>query len=315
MRRAFSLLVLGLVSLTAGPLAADKVVLRDGRTLETKKPPQIRGRQAVLTLTDGSLVSIPAAEIDTRRTAEAASNAAEASKSPTAAPLVARPPTLVDAARATREGKKAAVVLTDQDVAAGTLDSPDEKKAAGDGSVVVSNVVAKKAGTGTTVTGSVQNVGGSPVEGVGVTIELVGEGGKTVASSFGQLSADALAPGEKATFTAQMDTEATAQNVRALPRWRAARETKDTNDTKDAKGEKAERGAAAGKGAATKDPNAAAEPTPTPKPAPAATPAPVLRSPDQPAPRASAPVGAPSTPGGSYVPQPSSSQAKPPGGV
>ncbi len=311
MRRAFSLLVLGLVSLTAGPLAADKVVLRDGRTLETKKPPEIRGRQAVLTLTDGSLVSIPAGEIDTQKTAAAAANAAEASKLPTAAPIVARPPTLVDAARATREGKKAAVVLTDQDVAAGTLDSPDEKKVAGDGSIVVSNVTAKKAGSGTTVTGSVQNVGGSPVEGVGVTIELVGEGGKTVASSFGQLSADALAPGEKASFTAQMDTEATAQNVRVLPRWRAA---KDAKDTKDAKGEKVDRGAAAGKGGATKDPNAAAEPTPTPKPAPAATPAPVLRSPDMPAPRANAPVGAPSTPGGSYVPQPSSSQAKPPGG-
>ena len=123
MRRAFSLLVLGLISLTAGPLAADKVVLKDGRTLETKKPPEIRGRQAVLVLADGKLVSIPASEIDTAKTAAAAAKAAEAAKVPAAAPGVARPPSLVDAARATRDGKKASVVLTDQDVAGGILDA------------------------------------------------------------------------------------------------------------------------------------------------------------------------------------------------
>ena len=80
------------------------------------------------------------------------------------------------------------------------------------------------------MTGSVQNVGEGAVEGVGVTIELVGEGGKTVASAFGQLSADVLAPGEKATFTAQLDTEATAQNVRVMPRWRAREKEGDETD-------------------------------------------------------------------------------------
>ena len=64
MRRVLSLLVLGLIGLLSGPLAADQVVLRDGRTLDTKKPPVIKGRQAVLTLADGKLVSIPAAEIE-----------------------------------------------------------------------------------------------------------------------------------------------------------------------------------------------------------------------------------------------------------
>lgn len=305
MRRAFSLLVLGLVSLTAGPLAADKVVLKDGRTLETKKPPEIRGRQAVLVLADGQLVSIPASEIDTQKTAAAAAKAAEAAKLPTAAPVVARAPSLVDAARATREGKKATVVLTDQDVAAGLVETGEEKKAPGGGRVIVSNVSAKKAGAGTTVTGSVQNVGESTVEGVGVTIELVGEGGKTVASSFGELSADVLAPGEKATFTAQLDTEATAQNVRAMPRWRA-RATQEGGGTNPA--------SPAGKSGAAAAATPPAEPTPTPVPAPAATPAPPRRSSDMPAPPANAPVGAPSRPGGSYVPQPSSDQPKPPGG-
>ena len=308
MRRAYSLLVLGLVSLTAGPLAAGQVVLKDGRTLETKKPPQIRGKQAVLVLADGKLVSIPASEIDTEKTAAAAAKAAEAAKLPAPTPVVARPPSLVGAARATQEGRKASVVLTDQDVAAGTLDPGEEKKAAGDGRVVVSNVSAKKAATGTTVTGSVQNVGDSAVEGVGVTVELVGEGGKTVASSFGQLSADALAPGEKATFNAQLDTEATARDVRVLPRWRS----------KVKQGDKTDPASPAGKAAAAPGATPPAEPAPAPTPAPpapVATQAPPLRSSDMPAPPANAPVGAPAKPGGGYVPRPSSDQPKPPGGV
>ncbi len=305
MRRAFSLLVLGLLSLIAGPLAADKVFLKDGRTLDTKKPPEIRGRQAVLVLTDGKLVSIPASEIDTAKTAAAAAKAMEAGKLPAPTPIAARAPSLVDAANATRDGKKASVVLTDQDVAAGQLDEGGEKKPAGDGRVVVSNVSAKKAASGTTVTGSVQNVGEGTVEGVGVTIELVGEGGKTVASTFGELSADVLAPGEKATFTSQLDTEATAQNVRAMPRWRA----------RENEGEKSDPSSPAGKAAAAREATPPAGPAPVPSPAPAATRAPAPRSPDMPAPPASAPVGAPSTPGGGYVPQPSSSQPKPPGGV
>ena len=42
MRRVPSLLVLGLMSLLGGPVAADQVVLRDGRTLDTKKPPVLK---------------------------------------------------------------------------------------------------------------------------------------------------------------------------------------------------------------------------------------------------------------------------------
>jgi len=307
MRRAISLLVLGLISLTAGPLAAGQVVLKDGRTLETKKPPEIRGKQAVLLLADGQLVSIPVSEIDTEKTAAAAAKASEAAKLPTAAPVVARPPTLVDAAHATRDAKKASVVLTDQDVAAGTIDTGDGKKTAGEGRVIVSNVSPKKNASGTAVTGSVQNVGEGPVEGVGVTIELVGEDGKTLASTFGELSADVLAPGEKATFTAQLDTKAAAQNVRVLPRWRPTEKQGDKNEPASAAG-RADKDAAAAKAT----PPAAATPAPTP--APSATRAPVLRSPDMPAPPASAPIGAPSKPGGGYVPKPSSDQAKPPGG-
>lgn len=306
MCRAYSLLVLGLISLTAGPLAAVEIILKDGRTIESKKPAVIRGSQAVLVLADGKLVSIPASEIDTAKTAAAAARAAEAAKVPTAVPTAARPPSLVDAARATRDGRKASVVLTDQDVAGGYLEPSEEKKAAGAGRVIVSNVSARKSASGTVVTGSVQNTGESVVEGVAVTIEAVGGEGQTVASAFGQLSADVLAPGEKATFTAQLDAETSAQNVRVSPRWQAGKQAAGAADP----------ASSTGRSAPAKGETPPVEPTPAPTaaPTPAPTPAPVLRSPDMPAPAPNAPVGAPGKPGGSYVPQPSSNQPKPPGG-
>ncbi len=305
MRRVLSLLVLGLLSLLNGPLAADQVVLKDGRTLDTKKPPEIRGRQAILVLADGKLVSIPAAEIDAEKTAALARKTAETVKA-TGTPAAASAPTLAGAAQATRDAKKATVVLTDQDVAGGFLEPEAEKKSAGSGRVVVSNVSAKKSANGTTVTGSVQNVGSGAVEGVAVTVEVVGDKGQTVSSAFGQLSADALAPGEKATFTAVVDAAVSAQNVRTVPKWRASRKESEESGT----------AAAGGKPAAAKGEAPGAEPPPTPVPAPAKAPEPPpqVRPPDVAAPPANAPVGAPSQPGGTYVPQPSSDQPKPPGG-
>lgn len=295
MRRVLSLLVL-----VAGPLVADQVVLKDGRVLETKKPPVVRGRQAVLVLPDGKLVSLPAAEIDTEKTAALAAKAAAAPAAEQAPAAVA--PSLVGAARASTSSRKAAVVLTDQDVAGGVVETADEKGRA-PGRVVVSNVSARKVGSGTTVTGSVQNVGESPIEGVAVTIEAVGADGKTIASAFGQLSADALAAGEKATFTAQLGAEAGAQNVRVLPRW---------TEPKSAAGSSG--GAGAKDAGATEKTPAAEPPPPTPAPARPAAPTPPPRPPDVAAPPANAPVGAPSAPGGTYLPPPASGQPKPPGG-
>lgn len=302
MRRVLSLLVLGLISLLSGPLAADQVVLKDGRTLDTKKPAEIRGRQAILVLADGKLVSIPAAEIDQEKTAALAAKATAAAK-PAATPPPAAT-TLAGAAQATRDGRKATVVLTDQDVAGGWLEPEAEKKPGGGGRVVVSNVSAKKTSNGTTVTGSAQNVGNGAVEGVTVTVEAVGEKGETVSSAFGQLSADTLAAGEKATFTAFLDTAASASNVRTLPRWRSTQK----------EAEEAGKAPAGGKQAAAKGEAPPAEPSPTPVPTKAPEPTPPPRAPDVAAPPANAPVGAPSQPGGAYVPQPSSDQPKPPGG-
>lgn len=307
MRRVLSLLVIGLISLLVWPLEADKVVLKDGRTLDTKKPPVIRGRQAILVLPDGRLVSMPATDIDAEKTAALAKKAAEAPKV-VATPAPLRAPTLVDAARATQTAKKANVVLTDQDVARGYLEVASGSAEKGEGEVVMGPVTSKKGPTGWTIEGSVMNTGKAPVLGVSVTIEALGAKGKSIATSFGQLAKDSLEPGEKATFRAQVDTDQQVERFTYVPRWKVLAPAPK-------EGEKAAEGAAkpeSGKPGGAEGEGQEIPPTPVPTPPPAPTPPPI--PPGMAAPQANVPVGAPAQPGGGYVPQPSSDQPKPPGG-
>lgn len=301
MRRVLSLLVLGLIGLLSGPLAADQVVLRDGRTLDTKKPPVIKGRQAVLTLADGKLVSIPAAEIDLEKTAALAKKAAETPKS-AEAPPPPRAPSLVDAARATQNARKAAVVLTDQDVAGGYLDVSSGSPEKGEGEVSIGPTTTKKTDAGYVIEGSVMNSGKAPVLGVSVTVEAVGADGKSIATTYAALAKDVLDPGEKASFRAQVDTDKTADRFTYLPRWKVIAPPAKEGEPGEGDGEKKEPGAPG------------EEAPPPPPPAPAKEEAPPQRPPDMAAPPPNAPVGAPAQPGGSYLPPPSSNQPKPPGG-
>jgi hypothetical protein len=303
MRRLLLLLVLGFL---VGPVSADKVVLKDGRTLDTKKPPVIRGRQAVLQLSDGQIVSVPASEIDQAKTAALAKKGAEAPKV-VATPAPVRAPSLVDAARAGQSAKKAAVVLTDQDVAGGYLEVSTASAEKGEGEVVMGPVTTKKGPTGYVIEGSVMNAGKAPVLGVSVTIEAVGAKGKSIASTFGQLSKDALDPGEKATFRAQIDTAETAERFTYVPRWKILAPPPPKEGEEGEAGRNAESRPREG----NEGENEAA-PTPAPEPTPEPTPEPP--PPGWAAPAPNAPVGAPSQPGGSYLPPPSDNQPKPPGG-
>ena len=63
------------------------VVLRGGKTLELSKPYVIRGTQAVLTLKDGTVVSVVAGEID-RAATQAARTRSVAKKSDETAEVV-----------------------------------------------------------------------------------------------------------------------------------------------------------------------------------------------------------------------------------
>lgn len=311
MRRVSSLLVPVLLSLLSASAAADQVVLKDGRTLETKKPPVVKGRQAILTLADGKLVSIPAAEIDAEKTAAATKKSAEAKAAPQATPVPPRAPTLVDAAQASRSAKKATVVLTDQDVAGGLLEVSSGSPEKGEGEVTIGPVTSKKDDAGWSIEGSVMNSGKAPVVGVSVTIEAIGAQGKRITTTFGLLAKDTLDPGESASFRASVATEEKVERFTYVPRWKIVAQPRKA-------GEPGSEGAGEGESEARETPPAGESPEdrpkPQPTPAPAPEPTPPQYPPDVAPPTANAPVGAPAQPGGTYLPPPSTDQPKPPGG-
>jgi hypothetical protein len=71
MRRPIPALTVALLlALTAVPLAAYTVYLKDGRTVQTKDKPRIVNGRALVTLLNGTEAAFDAREIDTRRTEE-----------------------------------------------------------------------------------------------------------------------------------------------------------------------------------------------------------------------------------------------------
>jgi hypothetical protein len=308
MRRIVTLPALAVLLLLAGGgVGEDVVVLKDGRTLEIMGTPVTKGRIVLLKMRDGTLCSIPADEIDGPKT-----EAARAKPAPTPASKAEsslRPPRPAEIAGKKSE-RKAAVALTDEQVAKGQNEDVAEKKDEDQERVDVTNAAATKSPSGYSITGSVLNSGNVDVSGISVTIEGVA-GGKTVATTFGQVAKDQLAPGEKSTFTAEMKETADIQTFRYVARWQTKVAVKSAVPSDWGGGvtppPKPPEGADAAKteGAGEKS----AEPTPVPTPRLVRIP-----SPDVPAPPANAPIGKPDKPGGTFLPQPTGDQPKPPGG-
>ncbi len=282
----------------AAAAAADEIWLKDGRSIATTKPVVTKGSLALITTTDGVLISVPLKEIDKEKTAEAKRLASAPTPAPT--PNLMRPLTPVEAARQ-KSGRKAVVTLTDDTVAHGFGDEGggERKQGEGEGKVDVSNTSATRTKDGYGFTGSVQNTGAGPVTGVSVTIEVVGRDGKTFSSAFAQVAKDNLEPGEKTTFQASASLDGDAASFRYIPRWQVPVPPKAPSESKGAPG------AAAG------GPPAEGEPTPAPTPPPAPTLVPIPRG-DVAPPMANAPVGNPAS--GTFLPPPDGPRttAKPP---
>ncbi|PYQ37642.1 MAG: hypothetical protein DMF55_00050 [Acidobacteria bacterium] len=100
-----------LVFLAAAAGAAEVIVLKGGVVVQLQRPPVRRGNNVLLTRTDGTLLSVPASEIDAAATA-----ARRAVPPPAPEPPPARPATLAEAARASHEAPKARVKITDANV-------------------------------------------------------------------------------------------------------------------------------------------------------------------------------------------------------
>lgn len=297
-----------LLLLAAGGAGEDVVVLKDGRTLEIVGAPVTKGRMVLLKTRDGTLFSIPADEIDGPKT-----EAARAKAAPTATPMAEsslRPPRPAEIAGKKSE-RKAAVVLTDDQIAKGQNEEGAEKKdEEGEERVDVTNAAATKNPSGYAIAGSVLNSGKVDVSGIAVTIEGVA-GGKTIATTFGQVAKDQLAPGEKSTFTADLKETVDIQTFRYVARWQTKMAVKSavpsdwgggaTPPPKPPEGADAEKTEGAGEKSTV--------PTPVPTPKLVRIP-----SPDVAAPPANAPIGSPEKPGGTFLPKPTGDQPKPPVG-
>ncbi len=297
-----------LLLLAAGGAGEDVVVLKDGRTLEIAGAPVTKGRLVLLKMRDGTLVSIPAEEIDGPKTEAARAKAAPAPTPKAAANVGPLRPAEIAGKKSER---KAAVVLTDDEVARGeTEEGAAKKDETTEERIDVVNAAATKGPTGYAISGSVLNSGNVDVSGIAVTIEGVA-GGKTVATTFGQVAKDQLAPGEKSTFTAEMKEPAEIQTFRYVARWQTKVAVKGAASADSGGGvtppPKPPEGAEAAKaeGAGEKS----AEPTPVPTPKLVRIP-----SPDVASPPANAPIGSPEKPGGTFLPKPTGDQPKTPGG-
>jgi len=291
------LLVVVVLACLAGLAGADEIWLKDGRRIVTKKPFVQKGSLALLTTTDGVLLSIPLSEIDLDKTSAEKARAAAATPVPTAG--VPKPLTPVEAAKQ-KSGRRAAVVLTDDTVAHGIGEEGGERKEGEDeGRVDVANTSATKTKEGYSFSGSVINSGASEVSGVSLTVEIVGKDGKTFSSAFAQLAKDTLGPGEKSTFTASTPLEGEAASYRYVPRWQVRIPAKPAGDAKSPEG-------------AASKPEAEGGPTPAPTPPPAPTLVPISR-PDVSPPAANAPTGNPAS--GVFIPQNDTTKPspKPPG--
>lgn len=293
-------------------LFADEVVLKDGKTLITSKPYVVKGKQAIVTMKDGTVMAVPVAEIDLTKTAEA--NKARVVTEVRVA--VSKPLTPAEAARS-KSVRKAAIVLSDEDVSHSMGGGSSEPgKEDGEGRVEVVSVSVKKGKSGYTLSGSVFNSGKGEVLAVSVTVEAVGEDNKTLATAFGNIAKDNLASGEKSAFTAELPTEAAVSNFRYVPHWQTKTLVKPAL-TGGNVSQSSQPAASGGKNPARPSgeapPAGETPPTPEAKPAPKAEPTPAPR-PDYAAPSANAPIGAPTQPGGTYLPQPSADgQPKQPG--
>jgi hypothetical protein len=210
---------------TAGAGLAEVVVLKGGAVISLQRPAVRRGNNVLLTRTDGTFVSIPASEID--RAATAAANSAPPPPSP-ASSTPARPATLAEAARATRDVPKARVRITDANVAhgessaaAGSAEAEPAKDAStGSGRIDVADYTQAKSGDALVVRGTLRNPGSTPATSVQMTVAALDAKGQIIASGEAGVSSGTIEPNKTAAFSLTIPVGARAVgSLRFSPRW------------------------------------------------------------------------------------------------
>jgi hypothetical protein len=204
--------------------AGDVVVLKGGARLELRKPPERQGSLVLLTRSDGTLLSVRAADVDWKATAAARNAGGSASQGPSVA---GSPETPAEAARASREGPKARVKLTDADVGhVVEEESPAEKKDAvvrsGAGRLEVVDYAQERSGTSLIVRGTIRNTGGAPAANVKMTVTGMDEKGETIATGEAVISNGVVESGGTVSFSVTIPVgEKFVGSLRFAPQWLA----------------------------------------------------------------------------------------------
>ena len=216
-----------LLAAAASLRAADVVVLKGGSRIELKKPPVRQGAVVLLTRSDGTLLSVSAADIDWRATASASA----AGRGPAPAPVVAAPAeTPAEAARSGRPGAKAKVKLTDADVShTGEVENASGEKEKKEGEtrsaaarLEVADYSQEKSETDLVVHGSLRNSGGVPASNARMSVMALDEKGEKIASGDASISSNSIEPGATVSFSAKIPIgEKTAVAIRFTPQWLA----------------------------------------------------------------------------------------------
>ena len=203
--------------------ATEVVVLKGGKTLELAKPYVVRGNQALMTLKDGTLISVAVADVDARATAAARRTKPVVEEGP----VVAVSP--AEAAKAQQTNMKARVKIGDADVGH-VLDNGDTVAAEGEADAGSTDADAaarlevvdfdqRPAGNGLAVKGTVRNSGKVVAQAIALTVAAIDDSGKTVATTAANVAAGTLDPGSSATFTASLPAAVKGATLRFTPRW------------------------------------------------------------------------------------------------
>jgi hypothetical protein len=199
--------------------AEDVVVLRGGERIELKQPWVQQGNNALLTRKDGTLLSVPLTEIDTKATA-AARRVSAGKPAPAVAAALATP---ADAARAVKDSPKARVKITDSDVAhaAPVEGEAKEGEQAGTTShLEVADYTQERAGPNLIIRGNLRNVGTVTASKATMIMAVLDDKGKVIGSTSAQLAGPTVESGNSVAFSGMVPVgDRIVSAVRFTPLW------------------------------------------------------------------------------------------------
>lgn len=202
MRAARSIVLPAAAALAlAGPAAADWLVTRDNARVETRGPWEVRGERVIFTLPNGTLSSLPLADVDLDKSAEATAATAAPAEPPEATPKATRVIDGDDIPRARPPRPAAAETAAQAAPTAAGGTATKERTPFLEGLQVTSwEKTEAPAVDGFEVTGEVRNANRTVAARLAVDVRLVDEDGAIVATGRAFLDGDALAGGQSLRF-------------------------------------------------------------------------------------------------------------------